>query len=151
VAKRRPYVFVDSGPFVIDLAFPKDTRASINRRFLETLKSSGTGVISWSVALEVAGALSFHSKPETTRRLARRLAHIYGMTPWPTSFDTVTLDFDDIADRLSRRMKLGDALVLHAAETCRPHVSTLATWNAIDFQGRTRLKVCTPQQLLRGS
>jgi predicted nucleic acid-binding protein len=150
MARRRGFVFIDSGPFVIDLAFPKDSRAGINGTFLRAVKASGQGVISWSVALEVAGALSFHSSAETTSRLARRLAHIYGVVPWPSSFDPIGVDFAQVSERVSRRMKLGDALILHAAETCTPRVATLVTWNAKDFSGRTRLQIQTPQDFHRG-
>jgi len=40
--------------------------------------------------------------------------------------------------------------VLWQAETCTPRCETLVTWNVRHFQGRTRLKVVTPQQYLRG-
>jgi hypothetical protein len=56
----------------------------------------------------------------------------------------------ELTDRLARGMKLGDALVLWAAEECRPKVGALLTWNARHFEGRTDLLVQTPQEWLRG-
>ncbi len=147
MAKRPGYVFVDAGPFIIDLAFPADKRAGVNSRFLERLKLTGRGVVSWSVSLEVAGALSFHSTPERTARLAHRLPALYGL--YAESFEKVSLDFGAIAARICKRMKLGDAAALTAAETSRRRITHLVTWNAKDFKNRTALHVCTPQEFLR--
>jgi predicted nucleic acid-binding protein len=143
------FVFVDSGPFVIDLAFPQDARAGLTRRFLDRLQRSGNGVTSIVAVLEVAGAVSFHSSAEETTRLARRFGELYGVRVWPET-RRVSFEADDVTARLTRQMKLGDALLLTAAETCRPRVSTFVTWNARDFRGRTTLTVVTPQQFLRG-
>ncbi len=49
---------------------------------------------------------------------------------------------------LYRRMKLGDALVLMTAES-HPEVEAFVTWNAKYFQGKTCLKVLTPDEFLR--
>ena len=143
------FFFIDSGPFVIDLAFPQDPRAGLTRRFLKRAQASGKGVTGVVAVLEVAGAVSFHSSVEETTRLARRFDELYGVRVWP---DTRRLSFeaDDITARLARRMKLGDALVLTTAEHCRPRVSTFVTWNPDDFRGRTSLRVVTPQQFMRG-
>jgi predicted nucleic acid-binding protein len=143
------FVFIDSGPFVIDLAFPKDPRTGLTRRFLERIRRSGNGMTGIVTVLEVAGAVSLHSSAEETTQLARRFGDLYGVRVWPDT-RRVSFEADDVTARLARRMKLGDALVLTAAETCRPRVSTLVTWNPADFRGRTALAVQTPQQLLRG-
>ena len=99
--------------------------------------------------LEVAGAVSFHSSVEETTRLARRFGELYGVRVWPET-RRVYFEADDVTARLTRRMKLGDALMLTAAESCRPRASTFVTWNPADFRGRTALNVVTPQQFLRG-
>jgi predicted nucleic acid-binding protein len=143
------FVFIDSGPFVIDLAFPQDPRAGLTRRFLNRVQSSGRGVTGVVAVLEVAGAVSFHSSAEETTRLARRFGDLYGVRVWPET-RRLFFEADDVTARLARRMKLGDALILTAAESCRPRVSTFVTWNPADFRGRTPLKVVTPQQFLRG-
>ncbi len=143
------YLFVDSGPFVIDLAFPQDPRAGLTRRFLERIRASGKGVTAIVAVLEVAGAVSFHSSVEETTRLARRFGELYGVRVWPES-RRLSFEADDVTSRLARRMKLGDALILTAAESCRPRVSTFVTWNPADFRGRTPLTIATPQQFLRG-
>ena len=143
------FVFIDSGPFVIDLAFPQDPRAGLTRRFLERVRTSGKGVTAVVAVLEVAGAVSFHSSVEETTRLARRFGELYGVRVWPET-RRLYFEADDVTARLTRRMKLGDALMLTAAESCRPRASTFVTWNPADFRGRTALNVVTPQQFLRG-
>jgi hypothetical protein len=143
------FVFIDSGPFVIDLAFPGDPRAGLTRRFLERVRTAGSGITAVVAVLEVAGAVSFHSSAEETTRLAHRFGELYGLRVWPES-GRLSFEADDVTARLARRMTLGDALMLTAAETCRPRVSRLVTWNPADFRGRTPLGVVTPQQFLRG-
>jgi hypothetical protein len=143
------FIFIDSGPFVIDLAFPQDARAGLTRRFLERVRRAGSGVTAVVAVLEVAGAVSFHSSVEETTRLARRFGELYGLRVWPET-RRLSFEADDVTERVTRRMTLGDALILTAAETCRPKVSRLVTWNPADFRGRTSLTVVTPQQFLRG-
>lgn len=143
------YVFIDSGPFVIDLAFPQDPRAALTRRFLERVRGSGKGTTGVVAVLEVAGAVSFHSSVEETTRLVRRFGELYGLRVWPET-RRLSFEAEDVTARVVRRMKLGDALMLTAAESCRPKVSVFVTWNPADFRGRTALTVLTPQQYLRG-
>ncbi len=143
------FIFIDSGPFVIDLAFPQDPRARLTRRFLKRVHASAKGVTAVVAVLEVVGAVSFHSSVEQTTRLARRFGELYGVRVWPET-RRVSFEAEDVTARLAKRMKLGDALMLTAAETCRPNVSTFVTWNPGDFRGRTPLAVVTPQQFLRG-
>ena len=104
-----------------------------------------TGIVA---VLAVAGAVSFHSSVDETTRLARRFGNLYGIRVWPET-RRLSFEADDVTARLARRMKLGDALVLTAAESCRPRVSALVTWDPADFRGRTGLAVMTPQQFLR--
>jgi predicted nucleic acid-binding protein len=99
--------------------------------------------------LEVAGAVSLHSSAEETLQLTRRFGELFGVRVWPET-RRLAFEADDVAACVSRPMKLGDALILTAAETCRPRVSTLVTWNPSNFRGRTALTVVTPQQFLRG-
>jgi hypothetical protein len=147
--KRSRRAFVDSGPFVLDIAWPKDPRTPLSRRFLDTLRGTHRAVTSWLNVLEVAGAVSFNATGNQVEALTRGFATMYGVTVWPADA-AVVLAVGDIASYASRRMKLGDALTLWAAEACRPGVSCLVTWNPKDFEGRTRLAVLTPEDFLRG-
>src|SRR5262249_47661804 len=121
------FVFIDSGPFVIDLAFPHDPRAGLTRRFLERVRTAGTGVTAIVAVLEVAGAVSFHSSAEETMRLARRFAELYGLRVWPET-RRLAFEADDVTARLARRMTLGDALLLTAGEMVRPHGAKPVEW-----------------------
>jgi hypothetical protein len=148
-ARPRLY-FVDSGPFVLDLAFPADPRTGVNRRFLDRLARAGGGWTGVVNVLEVAAAISFHSPPERVQGLVERFSRIYSLRVWPPGAKRLDEAIDTIVARLATRMTLGDALVLCAAEACRPRPRALVTWNPRHFVGRTELAVRTPQQVLRG-
>jgi predicted nucleic acid-binding protein len=143
--------FVDTGPFVLDLAFPADPRAALNRRFLQRLVRTGGGWTGVVNLLEVAGAISFHSSADRVRRLVETFSRLYAVRIWPAGATRLDEAIEVVLARLTRRMTLGDALVLCAAEECRPRPRALVTWNPRHFEGRTDLLVRTPQQILRGT
>lgn len=143
-------IFIDTGPFVLALSFPKDPRTPVTERFLARAREYGrawTGVIN---VLETAGAVSFHSSSDQIERLVASFARAFGVGIWPRDTTRLDVPVGEVTERLCRGMKLGDALVLWAAETCRPAVETLVTWNTKHFTGRTDLAIRTPQQWLRG-
>jgi len=150
MAARSRTVFVDSGPFALELSFWRDPRAALNARFLQHLRASGRGVTSLYNVLEVAGVVSHHSPPDRVLRLVRSFQALFGVRVVPPGLGTFLVDAPAVADRIAQRMGAGDATILWFAEICRPAPDALVTWNAKHFEGRTRLRVLTPQQYLRG-
>ena len=142
-------VFVDSGPFVLTLSFPGDPRTPLTERFLARARASGIAQTGLPNVLEVAGAISFHAGPERVEKLVKSFSRLFGIPVWPRRVSHLDVSLDELTERLGRGMKLGDALVLWAAETCEPRVDTFVTWNARHFAGRTDLAIRTPQQWLR--
>ena len=53
----------------------------------------------------------------------------------------------EVAETISRKMTLGDAVLLREAENYGPQA--IITWNTKDFSGRTRLPVLTPTAFMR--
>ena len=142
--------FIDSGPFVLDLAFPADPRTGLNRRFLQRVASIGGGWTAQVNVLEVAGAISFHSPAGRVRRLVDELSRMYAVRIWPAGARRLDEAIESVVERLMRCMTFGDAVVLCAAEQCRPRPRAFVTWNPRDFEGRTTLPVRTPRHILRG-
>ena len=149
MARPRPPVFVDTGPFALETGFPQDPRTAVNRRFLEQIRSHGNGVTGLGCLLEWAGVMSYRISAEQLENGVRYFQARFGVRLWPAS-DGLSLGREALLARISRRMNMGDALVLLQAEECLPRCRTLVTWNPQDFAGRTDLAVRTPQQFLRG-
>jgi hypothetical protein len=143
-------VFIDSGPFVLALSFPGDARTPLTQRFLERVRATGRAWTGLPNVLETAGAISFHAGPDRVAWLVTTFSRAFGVGVWPRSATRLDVPLDELVERLGRGMKLGDALVLWAAETCKPAMSTFVTWNARHFQHKTDLAILTPQQWLRG-
>ena len=150
VSKRKNWVFVDSAPFILDAAHEEDPRTPVTRRFLDVLRRSGTGITGAFNVLEFAGALSHRASPADVAGLVKQFSRIYGIKVWPDPHEGFVIQFQEVLDRVQRRMGAGDAIVLWLAETCVPAARTLVTWNVKDFAGKTRLEVKTPQQFYRG-
>ncbi|HZN92560.1 MAG TPA: hypothetical protein VFB81_07635 [Myxococcales bacterium] len=150
MAARSRTVFVDSGPFALELSFWRDPRAALNARFLQHLRAGSRGVTSLYNVLEVAGVASHHSPAERVLRLVRAFQALFGVRVVPPGTGSFLVDAPAVADRIARRMAAADAIVLWFAETCRPAPDAFVTWNAKHFEGRTGLRVLTPQQFLRG-
>jgi hypothetical protein len=123
----------------------------LNHRFLQRLRRAADGWTGIVNVLEVAGAVSFHSPADRVRRLVEAFSRLYGVRVWPAGASRLDEAIEAVLARLTRRMTLGDALVLCAAEECRPRPRARGTWNPRHFEGRTELLVRTPQQVLRGA
>lgn len=149
MAKPRPPVFVDTGPFVLETGFPNDSRTPLNRRFLDQLRRQGNGVTGLACLLEWAGVMSHRLSIEQLENGCNFFCARFGVRLWPAVGDLV-VSREALLERIGRRMNMGDALVLLQAEDCVPRPRTLVTWNPGDFAGRTELNVVTPQAFLRG-
>lgn len=150
MARPRPPVFVDTGPFVLETGFPQDPRTALNRRFLEQLRTAGLGVTGLACLLEWAGVMAHRLSSEQLENGLRYFQPRFGVRLWPAAGD-LTVSREALLERIGRRMNMGDAMVLLQAEECMPRCRTLVTWNPNDFEGRTELRVLTPQQFLRGA
>lgn len=146
-------VLVDSNIFILDRFFPRDALYPQNRRFVEQLASIDAAISAFTL-LEVCGAASFRLPMHELESWLLRFTTIYpvhvldafGLTgkdaeAWWNTF------VDEVAEKISRKMTFGDALLLREAENYR--VEAVITWNTKDFFRRTRLPVLTPTAFLR--
>ena len=122
----------------------------LTRRFLDLVGEGGVGVTGRFNLLEFAGVMSHVVAADKVDGALERFPRQLGVRVWPAATGPLVLDTDAVADRIKRRIGVGDAIVLSHAETCSPRCDTLVTWNVRDFSGRTAFEVITPQQFLRG-
>lgn len=146
-------VLVDSNIFILDRFFPRDALYPQNRGFVEQLASIDAAISAFTL-LEVCGVASFRLPIHELESWLLRFTTIYpvrvldafGLTGkeaegWWNAF------VDEVAEKISRKMTFGDALLLREAE--RYGVQALVTWNTKDFVHRTRLRILSPRAFLR--
>lgn len=99
--------------------------------------------------LEMMGVCSFGMSHSQLQRLWDGFEGHFGVVVlFPAGIQGWQEFVEAVRSFLYRRMKLGDALVLMTAES-HPEVEAFVTWNAKYFQGKTHLKVLTPDEFLR--
>jgi hypothetical protein len=89
MAKPRPPVFVDTGPFVLESGFPQDPRTALNRRFLDQLRRQGNGVTGLACLLEWAGVMSHRLSTEQLENGVSHFRARFGVRLWPAVGDVV--------------------------------------------------------------
>lgn len=143
-------VLIDSDVFILDLFYPTDTRAAVNRRFIN-LDITGRATTIFNV-LEVCGIASFNKTSEDVQRLFSEFHQTYNLDVlYP---NVLVLPSEDapkhlIAKTFTRillKMNFNDALILATAESF--NASTLVTWNVKHFEDRTSIQIITPEDFL---
>lgn len=121
--------------------------------FVERLASTEAAVSVFTL-LELCGAASFRLPPAELEGWMFRFTAVYPVRvldafglPGQDAAAWLGAFTDEVAGYLSRRMTLGDALLLREAEGY--DVEAVVTWNTKDFHHRTRLRVLTPSAFLR--
>ena len=142
-------ILVDANVFVIDLRYPRDANATVNKAFLERLAATGQGAVTLFTLLEVAGILSFNLNARQLRELVAHFGRRYrvAVCPAPDAGTAVAPgSVDAVLRRMEARCALGDALALQAAEAVALPQTTFVTWDAGHFSGRTSMTVQTPAE-----
>lgn len=145
-------ILLDTNVFVIDRFYPGNEKFDENRRFVEQLPGIEVGFPVFSL-YELCGVSSFRLSPEELNRWMYNLEDAYdveilpqfGMrgelaTNWFRGFQA------HLRDLIRRKMSLGDALILQAAEEY--NVDAIITWNLKHFIDRTTIPVLTPTEYL---
>lgn len=144
-------IFIDSNVFLIDLRYPRDVNAPTNSRFLARARERGDAGTSVLNLLEVLGVLSFNLNEQQLANLYRLFADRYGIAVLPNAEPDCLLPrypVGRLVERISRRLSLGDAMILEHAESKAFRVRTFVSWDAPHFLGRTSLEVVTPAEYL---
>ena len=145
-------VLLDTGVFVMDRFFTRDERHVDSQALLNYLSAETAGFYEFSL-LELCGISSFNLSDEELAKWLLHFEKVYDVSllPAPRLWDTNTLswiqDFrESLHDKIKRKMKIGDAFILQAAEEYA--VEVIITWNVKDFVNRTTISVLTPTEYL---
>jgi len=143
-------VFLDSNLFLIDRFFRRDAVYPANRKFLDRLHDIDA-TIPLITLLELCGAASFRLNEaeadlwlhDFTTVYPVRVLDPFGAGPEPAA-GWIGSWIDDLSRYVSRRMTFGDAML--AREADRYGAEALVTWNVKDFEHRTGVPVCRPDE-----
>jgi predicted nucleic acid-binding protein len=144
---------IDTNVFVIDLRYPRDRNFPVNRRFLDAIKRTRSGVTTTINLLEVCGILSFNLNERQLRTLWEQFTDRFGVDVLPVSeFDAAvpTMGIGELFAYLQRRMPLGDAQFMLNARKHAGFATTLVTWDRDHFLDRFSGRVATPGEILAG-
>nr|HID12472.1 hypothetical protein [Anaerolineae bacterium] len=147
-------VVIDTDVFLLEFAFHRDPRYSVNNRFLAVIRDRGPAITVYNL-MEILGQLSFNLAPSRLAQWRMWLQAGYNLTVlWPEPGDVDAFTFfrreiyeAPLARMQEHRMAFLDALVLNLAERGQD-IMAFVTWNARHFKGKSRLTVLTPAEYL---
>lgn len=147
---KRLRVLIDTDVFVIDLRYPRDSRYSENKAFLECVKRGE--LAAWTTLynlMEVCGILSFNLSPQSLQELFIGFAAQFSVTIlFPNGREEeVCFAPAEILEIMKRKLSFGDALIAEVAQRHRRRLDLFVTWNAVHFEGKLPIKAVTPNQL----
>lgn len=145
-------ILIDSNIFLIDRFFKRDSRYSVNKRFVQKLPKLEAG-ISIHTLLEVCGLASFNLSPKELRKWFYHLDELYRIDIlYPKDLDYTLQQYlrkhrAEIFRYFLMQMTYPDAKMLFMAEEYK--ASYFVTWNVKHFENRTSIKVLTPEDFLK--
>lgn len=145
-------IFLDTNIFVIDLRYPRDPLHSVNRAFLEKVKTEKNGKTTVISLLELCGILSFNLNRQQLDGLFRYFPAKYSVSLFPANYlglESLRVQIGRIFEIVSRKLSFGDALQLLYVESHLPIASAFITWDAEHFNGKSIIPVLTPGDYLK--
>ncbi|MCL0051157.1 hypothetical protein M1M97_00640 [Thermodesulfovibrionales bacterium] len=145
---------IDTDVFVINLRYPRDSRYSENKAFLERIKREE--LTAWTTLynlMEVCGVLSFNPSPQSLQELFIGFAAQFNvMILFPDGRkEEACFAPTEILETMKRKLGFGDALIAEVAQRQRGRIDLFVTWNAAHFGGKLSSKTVTPNQLRAGA
>jgi hypothetical protein len=143
-------ILLDSDVLMIELRYPRDSRAIRNRQALQMIQADGIALaVSSQALLEVVGNLSFNTPLAGISRLPQTIISSYNLRVLPdlsSNPDYAGCTVAELVTQMSQQMALSDAVqavqILHHA----PTAVCLLTWNARHFVGKLVIPVLTPDE-----
>ena len=148
---KKDLVLIDTNIFVIDLRYKRDAYYKINRAFLDYIAEKSSGFTTIVNLLELCGILSFNLNVKQLKELWFYFQDRYGIVVLPVpSFEAnfPVVEIKEIFDLLKNRTSLGDALMISVAKKHLPFVSTMVSWDNMDFENIFPGTVLTPEKFL---
>ncbi len=146
-------VLIDTDVLLLDLAYPRDKRFTVNAAFLSRVVKDEPAITIYNL-MELLGQLSFNLAPVRLDAWQTWLIDAYQLTViWPIdpadpaahAFFRAEIFERPYAKMHARRMGFIDALILNLAERT-PNVDSFVTWNARHFKSKSPLRVYTPEE-----
>lgn len=144
-------IAIDSDVLAIYHIFARDARHGDSARFMSRSASHERGVTIYNL-LELCGLLASAGRLAEAKGLFRQyltatdIKVLYPVVHLESSADYWAFHNQDLMERIERGLRLGDAVVLWAAETAA--CDEVVTWNKRHFEGKTSLTVYTPAEWL---
>lgn len=149
-------VVIDTDVLLLAFAFHRDVRQPVNSAFLQKVQSADPAITIYNL-METLGKLSFNLSSEQLASWPSWLTDAYQLSViWPlhpnSIVDRLTL-YEELFTRpfakmVTHKMPFLDALILNVAEQTEG-VTHFVTWNARHFQGKSTLRVLTPEEYLQ--
>ncbi len=152
MGKKKEVIFVDTNIFVIDLRYQRDRKYRVNQNFLEDIAGSRTGITSIFNLLELCGILSFSLNERQLLELYHYFPQRYRVEVLPSlslEMSTPQISLEKIFQVISRKLPMGDALIIALLETYLPPISIFVSWDIRHFTGKLSIPVLTPEEYLR--
>lgn len=148
-------IFVDSNVFVIDLRYKKDKNYTLNKNFLNYLYHAKTGITGLFNILDICGILSFNLNEGQLLELYHYLPDKYNIQLVPSPLMELSLpqlSIGKVLNVITRKVSLGDALIISVIENYAPNITHFISWNAVHFKDKIRastpLNILTPEEFL---
>ncbi len=145
-------IVLDTDVLALHHFFTTDPRSASTSAFMERSKNTERGTTLYNL-LEFAGILSSAGKPDVARKMievyatASDMTLLYPVLP-ASSPEIFFADYTaELMDTMERGLRYGDAKILWVAEA--NDASALVTWNTRHYQGKTRIRVITPEEFLK--
>lgn len=143
-------VLIDSDIFVGNF-FERDKKYSTNKKLLDGLRDFVACTTIYNF-FEVLGRISHNLSEDDFRNYFINFDTIFSVTViYPHDKDNTLIEYfeylkERLLDKMLKKMRFGDALILSTAEEY--DISVLVTWNKEHFVSRTNMEVLTPMDFL---
>ncbi len=144
-------IVVDTDVFIRDLRYSRDRESTINRRFLDAIRTHGNAATTIVNLLEICGILSFNLSSVQLKELFFYFPRRYQVNVLPLHSLEETLPdigIGDLFERIGTKLSFGDALIAAVVEKFIPGADVFVSWNAKHFQ-QMHIPSLTPAQFLK--
>lgn len=144
-------IAIDADVLCIYHVFKRDRRYDVTTAFMQTATRTNGGVPIFAL-LELCGVVATAHQPQAVRELFEEYTTADNLTIlYPPVEPASTLRFwaeptSELLSRIERGFRLGDAAILWTVESTG--CEALITWNERHYEGKTTVKVQTPQEWL---
>lgn len=144
-------ILIDTNIFVIDLRYKRDVHYKDNLAFLNLMAENGNGFTTIVNLLELCGILSFNLNEKQLNELWFYFQKRYKLTVLPapdiaSNFPTTRIG--EILKLITKKLSLGDALMMAVSRKNLAFLSTMITWDKDYLEGKFPGNVLTPNEYL---